>query len=250
VNSPQPHDYWVQIQPDAADVPYVFGYEQPGPAVSDRPQLYAPGQSSTPGQSSPPTGWPPSEPPPTWPPVTLPSRRRRLGRALTVIVGALAVVIVVGAIVAIAKDTSPTPASTDTADTVTTTAAAAARNPGAATIARWWQDGGKDRAQAIRADFTAMGTAADNSDFRAVRAACAAAQRHIAAAQAYAPIPDSQAQQHWTAALAAYARGVSDCMAGVKALDAGAITRAGDEVAAGNADLAKVTGRLHEPAGR
>lgn len=110
----------------------------------------------------------------------------------------------------------------------------------------WSDNGGKSRMDQFSTDIDALTTAASNTDTVGVRAACVSLQTDVESAQAYQPFPDSQAQASWAAALAAYARGAADCIAGTDRLDASLINQFNDELGTGNGDLQQVAARINQ----
>jgi hypothetical protein len=57
-------------------------------------------------------------------------------------------------------------------------------------------------------------------------------------------IPDGQAQDHWSKALASPGQASSDCTRGVGATDAGLVTKAAGEITAATDELAKTSARI------
>jgi len=127
------------------------------------------------------------------PPLPPAAKRRRKRWPWVVGVGALLVVIIAAASGGSNTSTPTTP----------TTAPATTTQP---SLAAWWTGGGKDRADAISADLTAMGQAGAAADVSQMNTACRSLQTDTEAAQAHAPVPDAAAQQDWADALAQAAR--------------------------------------------
>jgi hypothetical protein len=119
----------------------------------------------------------------------------------------------------------------------------------AAAVATWVTNGGEADLDALGSDFTALEQAANASDLASMSAGCTQLQSDVEAAQQYDPIPDPQAQHDWSAALAEYARGATDCVAGADTSNVDLITKASQEITAGSTDLDRVTARLNVIAG-
>jgi hypothetical protein len=121
--------------------------------------------------------------------------------------------------------------------------APAAPSP-AAQIKDWYVGGGSGVIDAITKDFGDIGTAGTNEDPAAMNTACSSLRTDTEAAQAYAPIPDTQAQTNWAAGLAREARASTDCIAGLSSHNDSLISQAGQEIQAGNSDIARVAARI------
>jgi hypothetical protein len=123
-------------------------------------------------------------------------------------------------------------------------------NPGVATnLAAWVSGGGERQLTLLGRDFGALAEASSAANMTRMGASCAQLKLDVAGAQAFAPIPDTRAQRHWSAALAAYARGAADCVKGTHTSNTPLILRAADEIVAGSNSLDKVTARLNQIAG-
>jgi hypothetical protein len=118
-------------------------------------------------------------------------------------------------------------------------------------VAEWVANGGETDLTTLATDFKDLSTAADSEDMASIGDSCTQLQSDIESAQAYDPIPDPQAQQAWASALAEYARGATDCIAGATAStpDVNLITKASAEITTGSKDLDLVTTRLNAIAG-
>jgi hypothetical protein len=116
-------------------------------------------------------------------------------------------------------------------------------------VAQWVTKGGEDNLKTLAGDFKDLEDAANNNDMSAISDSCAQLQTDVEAAQAYDPIPDPQAQHNWSAALADYAKGATDCVAGADSSNADLITKASTEITDGSTELNQVTTRLGEIAG-
>jgi len=139
---------------------------------------------------------------------------------------------------------------------VGTAASAAAASAGkppdpalARAVAAWVSGGGESGLDALGSDFSTLEAAANASDLARMSAGCDRLRSDVEMAQQYEPIPDSQAQHDWALALASYARGATDCVAGADTSNANLMTRASSEITSGSAQLDKVTARLNEIAG-
>lgn len=216
-------------------------------------------------QQQPAAGW---QPPPGWGQQAelgqqqpTPKSNKRTVYAVTVGVAAL---LAIGVIANItdkhAGDTAAAPAP---APARTSTTPAAPANPAPATtaapspshnadyetgqkIAAWYAGGGKDKMMALGADGSTMGVDASALDVIQLTADCGTLKGHVRDAQAYQPIPDDQAQQHWAKALADYKKAADDCIAGASAVDASKINQANEELTAGTTEVTLVSARISE----
>lgn len=93
-------------------------------------------------------------------------------------------------------------------------------------------------------DLARVAATAAAADITGLRAACASLQAHVEAAQAYASIPDTVAQSHWSAALAQAARAAADCIAFTRNLDPDLLTRSGHELKAYDTEIGKLSDRI------
>jgi hypothetical protein len=118
-------------------------------------------------------------------------------------------------------------------------------------VAKWVTNGGATDLKALAADFQSLETAANAGDMPSISKSCTQLQADVENAQAYDPIPDPKAQHDWADALAQYARGATDCVAGAGSPSPSAdlITKASTEITTGSDDLNKVTARLNQIAG-
>jgi hypothetical protein len=116
-------------------------------------------------------------------------------------------------------------------------------------VARWVKGGGQADLTALGTDFSALEDAANANDLPQMSASCQQLHSDVEQAQKYKPIPDQKAQTFWANALAQYARGATDCIAGADGSNATLMTKASTEITAGSAQLDKVTARLAEIAG-
>jgi hypothetical protein len=113
-----------------------------------------------------------------------------------------------------------------------------------AAIQAWSISGGQDRTSAVSRDLARVAATAAAADITGVRAACASLQTHVETAQAYASIPDTVAQSHWSAALTQAARAAADCIAFTRNLDPVLLTRSGHELKAYDAEIGKLSERV------
>ena len=113
-------------------------------------------------------------------------------------------------------------------------------------IVAWRQDGGMTRLTAIVNDLTEMSAAATAGDFNALSDACNSLGSHVAAAQAYRPIPDDEAQRHWGAALSEWGSAAPDCSSGADSYDTAMIAQATQKMTSATAELRSSTARLRE----
>lgn len=116
-------------------------------------------------------------------------------------------------------------------------------------VAMWVSHGGSASLKALSGDFAALEKAAGAQNMSGIATSCQHLGVDVKAAQAYAPIPDPQAQTAWAAALAQYAAGASDCATGASTLNASLLTKASTEITNGSNDLDTVTARLSQIAG-
>ncbi len=198
--------------------------------------------------------------PPGWgTPPFLPRPRRRPGliAGLSVAV-AVAMLGIGGTLVAlvlrghptapVAAPSSPAAATPSTCHTIGANGCEDGKTnvPDIFTVRDWFNGGGADHLRRINDDvlaFDSGGLTGSARDAR-LRARCASLQQDVQAAQAYKPIPDTEAQQAWTATLDAFDRGGADCVAGVDQHDADLIGKATDEFERGGVNFHKVFDRL------
>lgn len=136
---------------------------------------------------------------------------------------------------------APTPAPARTATPAPTRDAALA-----AAVARWVAVGGEEDLATLGEDFTVLEQAASAGQLPVMGAGCRQLGIDVRAAQGHAPIPDARAERYWAAALARYARGAADCVAGTGTNDTGLMVKASNEIIEGSDDLDQVTNRLNE----
>lgn len=219
------------------------------PPIGHPPQPWLP--AGYPQQPAPPPQmWPPQQPGQPYPPPTA-KKGTSTGMALLIACGVVAAACVVLGIIGAAmtsSTTNRTSGNQPAADATTTAPAApttkAAPPAGAQAIRAWFDAGGDTRLGNLSRDFDTFHNAAAKADHAGARAACVSIQADVEAAQAYRPIPDDQAHQAWSAALAAYARAATDCVASVDTLSPDLLLRANREMLDGNDGLGRVTARI------
>jgi hypothetical protein len=111
-------------------------------------------------------------------------------------------------------------------------------------FAQWSAGGGSDLIRNLASDAQDISTASGEADIDAVRIACEHLGSDVAEAQAYEPMPDAEAQQHWAASLDSYGSAASDCTAAMKAGNAAQLTRSGLELQAGTMEVTKASERI------
>ncbi|MFC4133968.1 hypothetical protein ACFOZ4_25435 [Hamadaea flava] len=113
-------------------------------------------------------------------------------------------------------------------------------------IADWFTHGGDKRLTALQNDFEAIAKAATATDLPAVKAGCSTLKSDVDAAQAYAPLPDAQAQKFWAASLDLYEKAALDCVAGAEKADSRLLLKSNDEMTQGSRELSRATARVQE----
>lgn len=113
-----------------------------------------------------------------------------------------------------------------------------------AAIQAWSISGGQDRTSAVSRDLARVAATAAAADITGVRAACVSLQTHVEAAQAYASIPDTITQSHWSAALVQAAWAAADCIDFTRNLDPDLLTRSGHELKAYETEIGKLSERV------
>jgi hypothetical protein len=111
-------------------------------------------------------------------------------------------------------------------------------------IHAWSTSGGQEQTSAVSRDLARIAATAAAADITGLRAACASLQTHVEAAQAYASIPDTVAQSHWSAALAQAALAAADCISFTQNLDPALLTRSGHELQAYDTEIDKLGARM------
>lgn len=183
-------------------------------------------------QTAPPAGL---EGPPGPHPWVPPAPGRRTRTALFVVGGVFTVLaLLAGAAVVLSALTGDSPTASPGSAPVTAPTQVQA-------IGEWYRGGGRQILGDLAQDFQNAGTATSPET---LRAACTGLRGHVAAAQAYTPIPDAEAHRHFAAALDRYEVGASDCLAGISGESPQLIDKAGQELAAGTRSMSESTQRI------
>jgi len=216
----------------------------PAPIIG-YPQGQPPGYQPPPAYPPPPPGYLPVAP---VPPLVAPRRPTAKRQVITAVVGVVVAVFVLcccgyGLLTTI----TGWPGGTSKTTTIDPTASALL---GKAAILSWLNDGGSGLVDKLGADFeelhAASGVRGQQNANLDVHVACGHIQTDTEAARAYKPIPDQQAQALWAKALAAYARGATDCLSATDRVDASLLGQATDEIGQGNTALGQVTARVQQ----
>lgn len=120
----------------------------------------------------------------------------------------------------------------------------AADHAAAAAVEAWLRGGGQLVIDNLAADYRRVAAAMTANDMSELSAACSALRTSAETAQAYPPIPDSEAQVHWSASLAQSARSGTDCLAGLSANSGALITQGGHEAGASARESALMNARI------
>jgi len=115
-----------------------------------------------------------------------------------------------------------------------------------AAVADWFTKGGDKRLTALQTDFESIAKAATATDLPAVKRSCTTLKSDVDAAQAYAPLPDAQAQKSWAASLDLYEKAALDCVAGAEKSDAQLLMKSTDEMTQGSKQLTTATERIQD----
>ncbi|NUR24778.1 MAG: hypothetical protein HOV83_02825 [Catenulispora sp.] len=113
-------------------------------------------------------------------------------------------------------------------------------------IADWYAQGGSKHLNALGKDFSAVAKAATATDIPGVSKACTSLGDDVEKAQKYRAMPDAEAQKHWSAALALYAKGADDCVDGADHVDAAKMNKSNTEITQGSKELNLTTERVKE----
>lgn len=125
---------------------------------------------------------------------------------------------------------------------VVSAAPSPAASTGGPAIGTWSAGGGLTHVKNIQADAVAVGQAAASGDSGAVAQACRTMLVHVDSAQEYGPIPDAEAQQHWSKALLWYGQSAQHCIDADGR--ASAMARSTVEVTQGTTEVEAVAARL------
>jgi hypothetical protein len=96
----------------------------------------------------------------------------------------------------------------------------------------------------LAADYRRVAAATAANDLGGLEPACTALRGSAETAQAYPPIPDPEAQVHWSASLAQSARSGTDCLAGLSANHLELVIQAGHEAGASSRESALMNARI------
>lgn len=124
--------------------------------------------------------------------------------------------------------------------TTTTTAA----GPGSS-VAAWYAGGGNTLVTKLSDDLTAISQDGQAADTLSMQAHCDTLVEDVGAAQNYPPIPDTQAQDHWSAALGHLSDGGGDCSLGARASDTALIGKSSGEVRQAGSEMRQATARVN-----
>lgn len=112
-------------------------------------------------------------------------------------------------------------------------------------VPAWYAAGGATLTTKLGADLAVIGADATGSDMQGMKAHCDELATDTAAATNYPPIPDQQAQQHWSAALDSLTAGSRDCSNSATTGDTDLLATADQEIKTAGAEMAKVTARVN-----
>jgi hypothetical protein len=120
----------------------------------------------------------------------------------------------------------------------------AADQAAAVAVEAWLRGGGQLVIDNLATDYRRVAAAMTANDMTELSAACTALRSSAETAQAYPPIPDSEAQVHWSASLAQSARAGTDCLAGLSANSGMLITQGGHEAGSSSRESALMNARI------
>jgi hypothetical protein len=123
-----------------------------------------------------------------------------------------------------------------------TATAAPSSTASADTVASWAKGGGLDKIEAVTTDISAIHDAGSNASM--VRDACAELEASATAGELYRRIPQSQAQQHWAAALGAFKAAAGECLAGIDQNKPDLLKKTTSDLDRGTTELVAVTKTL------
>ena len=146
-------------------------------------------------------------------------------------------VLLVGSCAAIPATASRTSTTAPPAPSAETTVPAYVQHA----IMKWRRDGGAAQIAILAKDFTKM--AAVTEDWQ-VASGCYVLLLDVHAAQEFASIPESTAEQQWSAALNAYARGAFECAHGADAHDDSILAQSSRDFDRGTFLIRQLTLRL------
>jgi hypothetical protein len=120
----------------------------------------------------------------------------------------------------------------------------------AAAIAVWYLEGGQKHVTTLGEDFKTISDAAELTDLKGVQTGCLDLKTDVENAQGYRPLPDRQAQEHWSKALAHFENGAIYCVLATDgSLNNDLLNRSSSEVVQGNTDMTALNERLKEIGG-
>lgn len=111
-------------------------------------------------------------------------------------------------------------------------------------VEAWLRGGGQLVINNLSSDYQKVAAVTANNDVQGLVTVCTALRTSAETAQAYPPIPDQEAQVHWSASLAQSARSGTDCLAGVSANHLELVTQAGHEAGASSRESALMNARI------
>jgi hypothetical protein len=211
------------------DPPTSFGYSQPYPAPR---YPFGPEQDAAP--SAAPERAPATGKAPSWP---TPAGKLVGVAAVVLLVVVLAVLSWTGWLSRIGPDLAIRPPASTPQGSVADRAAAAA-------VDAWLRGGGQLVIDNLAADYRRVAAATAANDLGGLEPACTALRGSAETAQAYPPIPDPEAQVHWSASLAQSARSGTDCLAGLTANHLELVMQAGHEAGASSRESALMNARI------
>ncbi len=111
-------------------------------------------------------------------------------------------------------------------------------------LSAWVTGGGRHWQQTLVADFGTAQKAADGQDPGALITACRTLQQDSGGAQGYSPIPDSDAESHWSRALSLVGQAAGDCVTGLENQDSAKIAATQALLGTATSELQAATARL------
>ena len=111
-------------------------------------------------------------------------------------------------------------------------------------VQAWLLGGGRLVIDNLSSDYHRVAATTAANDVQGLVPACSALRTSAESAQAYPPIPDPEAQVHWSESLAQSARAGTDCLAGVTADYLELVTQAGHEAGASSRESSLMNARI------
>ena len=167
----------------------------------------------------------------------------------TIVAAAAIVLAVAGCASKPATPANAAPASTPPVTIRSTLSTAPPTTSDRDKLRAWYENGGGTIIDKLTTDFNKASTAANAKDLTATGKACRTMRTDVEAAQQYDPLPVKSVQTPWAKALAEFARGASDCIAGLRTGDGALISQAGDELVKGTDYLTDADTAIHAIAG-